>query len=1124
MRLRPTLALLLTLPLVLGSGTTAVEAAPRDVRVHHDLRVRVDPTKHTLEVEDTLTFPDGIKALPRTKDGGLEFELHAGLKVESGEGSFFGVVALPGESKSSPKRARYRLHPLSSADPRKIVAKLRYSGTIHHPVTQVSEEYARSFSQTAGTIEDRGVFLGGSSWWVPRFGDELVTFNLDVSLPEGWAAVSQGVRSQASPTTWVCKHPMDEIYLIANRFTEYRRATGSVDAQVFLRSKDDNLAAKYLEVTAQYIEMYRKLLGPYPFGKFALIENFWETGYGMPSFTLLGPRVIRFPFILHSSYPHEILHNWWGNSVYVNWQTGNWCEGLTAYLADHLVKEGQGRGHEYRRDGLKAYRNYVNRGRDFPLTEFRSRHSAATQAVGYGKCLMVFHMLRRRIGDEAFVRGLQRFYRANRFRRASWTDIRVAFEEVTKSDLNAWFSQWVERTGAPVLEAQAQRMLARPGVPGAGTTLTLRQVQDGPAYDLQVSVALTYPGGGKAEVRTLHLTSKEQSFALESKQLPARVDVDPGFDLFRRLDRAEIPTTLGAVFGAPKGLILVPAAKDDPLAAEWAAYAKGWASRGDVEVAVADLATPLPKDRAVWVLGCGNPWRKAFDETLGTQGASLSTDTISFGRTKLPRKTHSFVYTAAHPSNPELAIGWVGADHAAALPGLARKLPHYGKYSYLGFQGDEPTNVAKGRWETTGSPLTLFLGEDKSALGTRPKREPLARLAPVFDPVRLKAHVDWLADDAREGRGVGTAGLEASATYIAAALKAAGLKPGGDNGTWFQSFEVPGGPDGKTVTLKNVVGVLPGTNPAMADQSVVLGAHYDHLGRGWPEARKGNEGKIHNGADDNASGVAVVLELAALLGKTLKPSRSLVFVAFSGEEWGLKGSAHYAQHGAQAGALPAKRAFAMMNLDSVGRLHGKKLTVLGAGTATEWRHVAMGVGFTTGVESECVAEGPASSDQASFHRIGVPAVQVFSGPNEDYHRPTDDSDKIDIDGLVKVATFVRESLVYLSERDRPLTSTLGDGSKQPARATKGRRVTLGTMPDFTFTGPGVKVGGITPNSPAAAAGILKGDILLTMDGKPLKDLRGFTDLLRESEPGDVAEFTIRRGDQELKLQATLKAR
>ena len=176
--------------------------------------------------------------------------------------------------------------------------------------------------------------------------------------------------------------------------------------------------------------MYRSLIGPYPYAKFALVENFWETGYGMPSFTLLGPSVIRFPFILTSSYPHEILHNWWGNSVFVDYGQGNWCEGLTAYLADHLIQEQRGTGATYRRNTLQKYRDYVTSGRDFPLTEFRSRHSAATEAVGYGKMLMGAHMLRLKLGDQKFVQFLQRFYREQRGKVATFADFRRVAEGV----------------------------------------------------------------------------------------------------------------------------------------------------------------------------------------------------------------------------------------------------------------------------------------------------------------------------------------------------------------------------------------------------------------------------------------------------------------------------------------------------------------------------------------------------------------------------------------------------------------------------------------------------------------------------------------------------------------------
>ena len=171
----------------------------------------------------------------------------------------------------------------------------------------------------------------------------------------------------------------------------------------------------------------------------------------MPSFTLLGEQVIRFPFILESSYPHEILHNWWGNGVYPDYESGNWSEGLTAYLADHLFREMDGAGSEYRKEMLARYKNYVASDDDFALSEFTSRNSAASHAVGYGKTLMLWHMLRVKIGDELFLSGLNKLYADYKFKRASFDDIAILFSEVSGQDLTPFFDQWVNRVGAPAL-------------------------------------------------------------------------------------------------------------------------------------------------------------------------------------------------------------------------------------------------------------------------------------------------------------------------------------------------------------------------------------------------------------------------------------------------------------------------------------------------------------------------------------------------------------------------------------------------------------------------------------------------------------------------------------------------
>jgi hypothetical protein len=1087
--------------------------------VHHALCVVLEPDRHRIEVVDEILVPPALR-----DPAGLRLRLHAGLdQPEVSLGFDLRPVDGPasadagvGEHGRAAVRS-YLLRPAGGSWPVDGRVRLAYAGAIHEPLVDEEQEYARSFARSPGLIDPRGVVLSGSSFFVPEFGAALCTFELAVELPDGWTAVSQGERLENGPgrVVWRCAQPMDEVFLIAARWTAYERpAGGGVTAQVFLREPEPNLAAKYLEATARYLEMYARLIGPYPFAKFALVENFWETGYGMPSFTLLGPQVIRLPFILQSSYPHEILHNWWGNSVFVDAGSGNWCEGLTAYLADHLLAEGQGRGIEHRRDTLKRYRDHVRTASDFPLTEFRSRHSSTTEAVGYGKALMLFHMLRVELGDARFVEALRAFYREQRFRRASWADLEAACTPVAGGDLGWFFAQWVERTGAPELA------LAEVEAEGNRLRLTLRQVQEGGPYQLRVPVAVSVAGREDAQVFSLVLDAHERSFDLELPAPATCVQVDPAFDLFRRLDRSEIPPSIGQLFGAARVTVVLPGA-EDPLAAGWRAIATSWTGGEQAEVVEAAALERLPDDSAVWVLGTDNRWAESVRRGARPFGAQVDTRTLDFGAERVARADHAFVLTAPHPADPELAIGWIGADRAEALPGLGRKLPHYGKYSFLAFAGAEPQNDAKGQWTVADSPLSRRLVEGARP-APLPAREPLARPAPAFDAERMREDVAWLADDARTGRGVGTVGLDAARDWIAARFAALGLEPTGDEGTFLQHFVEPGGPDGRPVRLANLVGLLRGTDPALEGQSVVVGAHYDHLGRGWPEARAGAAGAIHNGADDNASGVAVLLEVARVMQAGPRPRRSLLFVAFSAEEWDCRGSAFYVR----AMRNPAVTGVvAMLNLDTVGRLGEGRLQVLGTGTATEWPHIVRGVGFTTGIEAQAIAEDPGGSDQRNFVACGVPAVQLFTGAHEDYHRPTDDLERIDAAGMVAVATFAREVLDYLGGRQEPLTVTIAGLSAAGEAAAAGpRRASLGTLPDFGFAGPGVKIAAVTADSAAEAAGIVAGDLLLAIDGTAVADLRSYAELLRACRPGQVIELRLRRGAGELVVEAELGER
>ena len=898
-------ALILAALLACATPASAAEGPaplPEGSRVHHDLRVQLEPEPGRIQVQDAVSVPAGPAKLLFLLHDGLEPKLEAppGAKLKRlnrpPRAADFGLKS---EGFQMPEGVPVALYELTR--PSKINGpwsfQLHYDGVIRHPVQAAAAEYARGFSETPGTIEPQGVYLAGPSLWVPWFNDGLLTFRLTVEVAKGWDSVSQGRRAQSSvvgdkrETTWECADPTEEIYLIAGPFTEYEQA-GAVTAMAYLRKPDPALAERYLTTTAAYLEMYQKLVGPFPYAKFALVENFWETGYGMPSFTLLGEKVIRFPFILHSSYPHELLHNYWGNGVYVDYAGGNWSEGLTAYLADHLIAEQRGQGEEYRRTTLQKYADYVNPQNDFPLVRFRARHDAASEAIGYGKSMMVFHMLRQAVGDKTFTQILQTFYQHHRFTRATFQDFATAATAATVvsgRDQLGFFRVWTERTGAPELQVESAQ--AEPAGDGWRVRFRLRQVQEGEPFPLSVPVAVTVEGQAEAVCKTVWMPAASGEFSVSVPGQPLRLDVDPQYDLFRRLDRREIPPALSQAFGAGKVILVVPSGGPEALRSGYRQLAEEWSKDrpGQMEVRRDDELAALPAAKAVWLLGWENRFRPSLEEGLGPYGARLTAEGAVIGGQSCPAAGHSLVIAVRHPADAAGVLVWVGTDNPAALPGLGRKLPHYGKYSYLGFEGGEPANMLKGQWPAVDSPLSVRLGEKEAAMGKLPARPALAELPPPFSAARMRDHVNALASPELEGRGWGSAGLARAADYIAEQFRKSGLRPGGDAGGYFQTWTETGGPDKRPTELRNVIGVLPGSRGDWAGQSVVVCAHYDHLGRGWPDVHQGDEGKVHPGADDNASGVAALLELARVMAAEGPPERTVVFAAFAGEEAGRRG-------------------------------------------------------------------------------------------------------------------------------------------------------------------------------------------------------------------------------------------
>ena len=413
-------------------------------------------------------------------------------------------------------------------------------------------------------------------------------------------------------------------------------------------------------------------------------------------------------------------------------------------------------------------------------------------------------------------------------------------------------------------------------------------------------------------------------------------------------------------------------------------------------------------------------------------------------------------------------------------------------------------------------------------LGLASLANPLQAQRP--EPPRLLDDIRFLSDDRLRGRMTGSPGADSAASYLARRFSQVGLQPAA--GGWFQSFTVgrdaPAARQTPTGALigKNVIGILPGRDPVLRNQIVILGAHYDHLGLGgFGSLDPDSTGIVHNGADDNASGAAALIQVAARLA-TARPARTVVFIAFSGEELGLLGSAFYVKQP----IYPLASTLAMVNLDMVGRLRNGRLIVYGARSAKEFPALLDSLNWYAGFDLKAQGDGYGPSDQSSFYAAKRPVLHLFTDLHEDYHRTTDDWQKVNYDGLKRVADFSLGLVTALANRTKPLTflelptPPVSQMGAPPASGTPGYGAYLGTVPDMTGSPGGVRLVGVRAGSPAEKAGLRGDDIITRIGTKETPDLQAMTDALRSHKPGEVVEILVRRGASVTTLQATLGVR
>ena len=313
--------------------------------------------------------------------------------------------------------------------------------------------------------------------------------------------------------------------------------------------------------------------------------------------------------------------------------------------------------------------------------------------------------------------------------------------------------------------------------------------------------------------------------------------------------------------------------------------------------------------------------------------------------------------------------------------------------------------------------------------------------------------------------------------------------------------------------IRNVIGILEGEGPH-AEETIIIGAHYDHLGYGDESSAQGESNEIHNGADDNASGVAALLEVARRL-KNLgqKLPRRIVFIAFTGEERGLLGSAHYIKHP----IVPLRDTVAMLNMDMVGRLRDNKLIVHGTGTAIEFDLLVkrLNAGHNFKLVKKPSGFGP--SDHASFYEKKIPVLHFFTGAHQDYHRPGDDFEKVNIEGIERVSLLVAEVAASIAEaEERPVY--------QKTKRTKlagGRWPYFGSRPDYGYEKPGIRMAGITPGSPAERGGLVTGDVIVQFGDAKVATVTDFANVLSRHEAGELVKVVVLRDGKEKTLSVIL---
>ncbi len=1093
----------------------------------HDLQLTLDPSSGRLDGTDTV-------AVARDGGGKLRFSLNAALTIS--EALVDGRKALGLEKvEDDGWRAEWQID--VPAGPGAMGAmRLRYSGRIQDDVEKSETLGFVVGDSCRGVVFDQGVYLSGGSYYYPDDGG-VARFDVRVSIPAPYLAISQGTLVERTSvgtsdvSRWRGKVTADSLAVVAGRLKYFERKGKRVTVGAYLSDANAAGAEILLDAAEREIATYSELLGAYAFDRFDVVENFFSSGYGFPEFTLLGQHVVarmvmesqRSGRIPPGYLDHEIVHCWWGNLVYPDYDAGNWCEGLTSYCSNYLAKERESpaAARTHRERSSVRFSTRVTADRDYPVRSFTGKVEDFDNEIGYTKCSMTFHMLRREIGDKAFWSTLRRVTKDHAGKRVSWAVWQAEFEKTSGRNLGEFFAQWLDRTGAPLLGLGDTRVESKDGRTRVIGTIQQHLAPDEKPWKLTVPLVVELLDG--QEEFEVVLNGASADFSVLVPSLPLAVHVDPEHHVFRRLAPAEIPACLSATLERPHTMVVYP---DDDSALR--AVAERARSKGATVISASEAPKTVPKGVSLLILGDTErvPLLAALRAPLKSHfpGRGDGEDVTILATSRSPADRNEFVTT------------FVGTPEA--LAGRARAIFYYQFDGRIVFAGRRP----RERETVPGVSLT------------RKRVLPDVRA----DPLRVERHLKALTAKDIEGRLAGTAAEKAARRIVATALREAGLavseqkfsfkvrrthaesellvggervadahplvaspttEPDGVTAAGFASdpsddltglalvvdvpaqsddplgfvrgvaelakaggavavlvrvpeegaarvaelYETPealhpavrarldatkarGGSgdhlmraagtaarngyrvdlplpafavpadtalDG-TLTLivkwnevviesANVVGRLQGGGGR--GRAILLGAHVDHLGTGFP------------GADDDASGLAALIEAANVLAAHQdRLSRDVLFVAFGAEEWGLRGSRHY-MNSLNADYPVEPRVSVALTADTIGHAAVTDVSIVGISKHPRLARVVAAAleqsSFTVGkdIDRFAFAHG---SDHYSFHEQGVPAVDLWSGDYQVMHTKRDTLDIVDPKKIARIGRAMALAALALS--------------------------------------------------------------------------------------------------------------